>query len=239
MANRKKKVLVFASGGKTGGGSGFVELVENSRSGILDGQIAGVISNHNLGGVRRHADLLGVPFEHMPKPWNAEAYLALTEQFQPDLICLSGWLKLVRGLDMAHPIFSPTKVINIHPGPLPRFGGPGHHGHHVHEKVMEAFALGEITYSAVTMHFVTSLPEGDPDPKKAYDAGPVFFEYPLLIRADDTPDTLAARVNKIEHGWQSYVTNLVLQGQISWDGINPMSLQFPTGFPFLPKLNYK
>jgi folate-dependent phosphoribosylglycinamide formyltransferase PurN len=67
------------------------------------------------------------------------------------------------------------------------------------------------------MHFVT----------KEYDKGPVFFRYPVLIRPNDDADSLGSRVNKIEHGWQSFVTNLVVTGQIHWNGENPESLVVP------------
>ena len=110
----------------------------------------------------------------------------------------SGWLKFVRGLD-------PARTVNIHPGPLPRFGGPGMFGHHVHEAVMAAYHRGEITQSAVTMHFVDDV---------AFDNGPIFFQMPVLIRPDDDAETLAKRVNEKERAWQSHVLNLVVHRHI-------------------------
>lgn len=193
----KPKLLVFASGDAESGGSGFQELVENARSGILRADLIGVVSNHERGGVRKRADALGVSFRHMPKPFTAEAYREIAELFGADFFSLSGWLKPVRGLP-------PEKTINIHPGPLPEFGGEGMYGHHVHEAVMKAFHAGQITCSCVTMHFVT----------EQYDAGPRIFRYPVWIRKKDTPDNLFTRVNKIEHGWQSFVTDLVVNGII-------------------------
>ena len=110
---------------------------------------------------------------------------------------LSGWLKLVAGLD-------PAWTINIHPGPLPRFGGPKIYGHYVHEAVMAAYHRGEITHSAVTMHFVD----------EKYDRGPIFFALPIPIEPSDTPETLAAKVNRAEHEWQPRVLNYVVHGQV-------------------------
>jgi phosphoribosylglycinamide formyltransferase 1 len=212
-----KKLLVFASGSKDGGGSGFQELVENSRTGVLEAEIVAVVSSYEHGGVRKKADALGVPFVYFPLPREAEDYQQIVKKIGADFVALSGWLKIVKGLD-------PAKTINIHPGPLPHFGGPGMYGHHVHEAVVKAHKAGIAKHSAVTMHFVT----------EKYDDGPIFFEYPVLIRPDDTPDILAARVNKIEHAWQSWVTNLVIQGQIHWDGKDPRSLKVPSWYPFLP-----
>jgi phosphoribosylglycinamide formyltransferase 1 len=194
------RVLVFASGDEKGGGSGFQELVEFSRTNppVLDVQMIGVISNHPKGGVQRRADALRIPFEYWSGPYDAKGYRALVEKHQADFVMCSGWLKFVRGLD-------PAKTVNIHPGPLPRFGGSGMYGHHVHEAVMAAFHRGEITQSAVTMHFVDDV---------AYDNGPIIFQMPVLIRPDDDAETLAKRVNEKERAWQSYVLNLVVHRNI-------------------------
>lgn len=191
----KKRVLVLASGDAEGGGSGFQELVEQSRTEppILDAEIVGVVSNHSRGGVWKRAGTLEIPFEHWAGPFTAEGYQEWVKKFHPDFVMCSGWLKLVKGLD-------PARTVNIHPGPLPRFGGTGMYGHHVHEAVMAAFKKGEIIQSEVTMHFVDEL----------YDRGPIFFQLPVLIRPDDTPETLAKRVNEKERAWQSKVLNLIV-----------------------------
>ena len=194
---KRARVLVFASGDEKGGGSGFQELVEYSRTEppVLDAQIVGVISNHPNGGVRRRAEALRIPFEYWPGPYDAKGYRGFVDRYQADFVMCSGWLKFVRGLD-------PAKTVNIHPGPLPRFGGPGMFGHHVHEAVMAAYRRGEIIQSAVTMHFVTDI---------AYDHGPIIFQMPVLIRPDDDAETLARRVNEKERAWQSHILNLVVQ----------------------------
>ncbi len=212
----KKKILIFASGGKDGGGSGFVELVENSKTGVLDAEIIAVVSNHEYGGVRQKADKLGVEFVHFLGPYTSEEYRKIVDKYNPDLICLSGWLKLVVGLDS-------KKTINIHPGALPKFGGAGMYGHYVHEKVIEEYKKGNVKETAVSMHFVT----------EKYDEGPVFFHYPVLVREDDTPESIADRVNKIEHAWQSYITNLVVYGKINWNGKDTESLNVPEGYKFI------
>lgn len=194
------RVLVFASGDPKGGGSGFQELVEFSRTNppVLDAQIVGVISNHESGGVRRRADALLISFEYWPGPYNAKGYQAFVEKYRADFVMCSGWLKFVRGLD-------PARTVNIHPGPLPRFGGAGMYGHYVHEAVMVAYQRGEINQSAVTMHFVD---------EKAYDHGPIIFQMPVLIRPDDDAESLAKRVNEKERAWQSHILNLVVHQQI-------------------------
>jgi len=197
---RTPRVLVFASGDEKGGGSGFQELVEFSRTNppILDAQIVGVISNHEHGGVRKKADAFHIPFEYWAGPFEAKSYRAFVEKYRADFVMCSGWLKFVRGLD-------PARTVNIHPGPLPQFGGPGMYGHHVHEAIMAAFHRGEVIQSAVTMHFVDEA---------AYDHGPIIFQMPVLIRPDDDADSLAKRVNEKERAWQSHILNLVVHQHI-------------------------
>ncbi len=217
----KKRLVVFASGSKEGGGSGFSKLVHSVREGIIDAEIVAVVSNISYGGVQRRATHLGIPFIHMPGPWTAEQYQAIAEQTQGDFFALSGWIKLVKGLDLKTRFNSRT-VFNIHPGPLPEFGGPGMHGHHVHEAVITAYngGLGSRHYTEVCMHFVTD----------EYDRGPVFFRLHIRIKENETADALASRVNVEEHRIQPRITNLVVTGQITWDGITPNTLELPTDY---------
>jgi phosphoribosylglycinamide formyltransferase-1 len=71
-------------------------------------------------------------------------------------------------------------VLNIHPALLPKFGGKGMHGHHVHEAVL---AAGE-TESGCTVHYADNT----------YDTGPIIVQRRVPVRPGDTADTLAARV---------------------------------------------
>ena len=197
----KRRILILATGSKTGGGSGFQELVEFSRTSgvpVLNSTIVGVISNHD-GGVINRANKLAIPSKFWKGPFDAKGYQSLVKEYRADFVMCSGWLKMVVGLD-------PAKTINVHPGPAPEFGGERMYGHYVHEAVYKAFKKGEITCSAVTMHFVIN----------EYDRGPIFFELPVLLRDDDTPETIAERVNEKERAWQSFILNLVVQGDIEY-----------------------
>ena len=180
-------------------------------------KIVAVISHHKWGGVRERADRLGIPFVHFDGPYTADEYKLRVDDAQAEWVALSGWLKLTKGLD-------PKRTFNIHPGPLPRFGGNGMYGHFVHEAVMEAYKKGEVSQSAVSMHFVT----------EKYDEGPLFFKQFVPIHSDDTPETLGARVNEMEHRWQPYITSLVVNGKISWDGKDPNTLTYPNDYRFHP-----
>ena len=198
----KPRILVLASGDASGGGSGFLEMVERSRTNppILDAEIVAVVSNHPNGGVRQKADKLGIPFIHFSGPYTAEEYQKLIADTGAQFVMCSGWLKLVLGLPE-------WMVINIHPGPLPRFGGKGLHGHHVHEAVIEAYRRDELDQSAVSMHFVN----------EEYDKGAGIIQIPVLIRPDDDAESLAARVLKVEHNYQSLVLNEIVHGRIFLD----------------------
>lgn len=209
------QLLIFASGSKEGGGSGFANLVAAQQKGILKADIVGVVSNHEFGGVREHATRLGVPFYYFPLPREAEDYKALVEKTGADFVALSGWLKLYKQPDS-------KKTFNIHPSILPWTKGT--YGHFAHEAALEAYKRGDITHSAVTMHFVD----------EEYDKGPIFFEVPVAILPDDTADTLAKRVNTAEHFYQPMVTDAVVNGRIHWDGVDPASLFVPDEFKNLP-----
>jgi phosphoribosylglycinamide formyltransferase-1 len=205
--NTEPKLLIFASGSKTGGGTGFEKLVEARDAGILDAEIVAVVSQHENGGVAGRAKRLGIKFIHFAGPYTADEYQKIVHETGAEFVSLSGWLKLVAGLN-------PRTTINIHPGLLPDFGGAGMYGHHVHDAVMKAYKEGRVAHSGVSMHFVT----------EKYDEGPVFFEARVPILSTDTAETLGARVNETEHAFQAKITNKVMHGEIGWDGIDPSTL---------------
>jgi len=195
----RTKVLVLASGGKNSneGGSGFKVMAQYFKH--SDVEIVAVVSNYENGGVEEKAKELGITFEYWPGPFDAQGYQFLVKKYQADYVMLSGWLKMVHGLD-------PAKTVNIHPGPLPEFGGKNMYGHHVHEAVLAAYKKGEITHTAVTMHFVT----------EEYDLGPICFAYLVEIFPTDDADSIQKRVNISEHYWQSRVLYLIVHDDIKY-----------------------
>jgi phosphoribosylglycinamide formyltransferase 1 len=204
----KPRIVIFASGTRDGGGSGFENLAQSPE---LDAEIVAVVSNHEFGGVRARAEKLGIPFLYFNGPFEAESYQRVVRESGATWAALSGWLKKVAGLD-------PARTFNIHPAPLSfqhgRFGGPGLYGHYVHEAVKKALDAGEITESGISMHFVTD----------EYDRGPVFFEHRVPLQKGMTADEIATAVQEAEHEWQPRITNLVIHGHITWDGKDPRSL---------------
>ncbi len=103
----------------------------------------------------------------------------LVREANIDLICLAGFLQL-----LTIPDDFAGRVLNIHPALLPKFGGHGMYGHHVHEAVL---AAGE-KVSGCTVHIATN----------EYDRGPILVQKQVPVLSDDTPDSLAARVFEAE-----------------------------------------
>lgn len=77
------------------------------------------------------------------------------------------------------------RIINVHPSLLPEFGGKGMWGHHVHEAVI---ASGR-TRSGITIHYVN----------EQYDSGAIIAQFECEVLPDDTPQTLEAKIHKLEH----------------------------------------
>lgn len=99
-----------------------------------------------------------------------------------DWICLAGYMKL-----LPSPILESHRgrILNIHPALLPKFGGKGMYGMHVHEAVISA----QETESGCTVHFVTEV----------YDEGEIILQARCPVNIDDSPEELAARVLRLEH----------------------------------------
>ncbi|MCR4325615.1 MAG: hypothetical protein NUV59_02305 [Patescibacteria group bacterium] len=223
----RPRIIVFASGTAAGGGSGFENLVQATKTGVLDADIVAVVSNHEHGGVQARAERPGISFIYFPGPYDAEHYSNILQNIgirsKEFWIALSGWLKKVEGLD-------PRKAFNVHPALLSqlggRFGGKGMYGMHVHEAVKAALDAGEIKESGFTMHFITGEMDG----------GPAFFEHRVPLHQGMSAEDIAKAVNAAEHEWQPKITNMVVHGQIHWDGKDPKSLVVPKDYEFLPPL---
>ena len=217
----KPKLIVFSSGIKDGGGSGFENLVEAGKTGVLEAAIVAVVSNQEEGSVRERADKLGIPFIHFDPSQHSNilqnvrmSYREIIESTGAEWVALSGWLRQVQGLD-------PAKTFNIHPALLSqlggRFGGHGMYGKRLHEAVKAALDAGEIAESGFTMHFVTD----------EMDRGPVFFEHHVPLKKGMSATDIERAVKAAEHEWQPKITNMVVHGEIHWDGKDPNSLIVP------------
>jgi phosphoribosylglycinamide formyltransferase 1 len=115
--------------------------------------------------------------------WKDESYvLSVFHQHEIGFIVLAGYLSLIPSylIKAYH-----NKIINIHPALLPKYGGKGMYGMKVHETVIEA---GE-PKSGISIHYVN----------EEYDKGTVIFQASCIIKEDDTPESLAKKIHKLEY----------------------------------------
>jgi phosphoribosylglycinamide formyltransferase-1 len=120
--------------------------------------------------------------------FRGSAYIPELHAHQIDFIVLAGFLwKIPRALVQAFP----QRIVNIHPALLPKYGGKGMYGRHVHEAVI---AAGE-KESGITIHYVDEL----------YDHGQAIFQEKVIVDPGDTPETLAKKVQYLEHAHFSRV----------------------------------
>ena len=143
-----KKLAIFASGN----GSNAQNITEHFK-GSKNGCISLIISNKPDAYVLERASALGVPAAVLPREQltaeNPAELLALLEANSIDYIILAGYLlKIPAALVEAYP----GRIINIHPALLPKFGGKGMYGRHVHQAVIDSAE----TESGITIHLVDS-----------------------------------------------------------------------------------
>jgi len=116
-----------------------------------------------------------------------------------DLVCLAGFLQLVRVPDDFL-----GRVMNIHPALIPAFSGKGYYGHHVHEAVLAYGAK----VSGCTVHFADN----------EYDHGPIILQRAVPVLDDDTPDSLSRRVFKEECEAYPEAIRLFADGRLHVEG---------------------
>jgi phosphoribosylglycinamide formyltransferase-1 len=165
----------------SGGGTTLQNLIDRIVAGTLSARIVQVISSKSsVAGVER-AQRAGLPVaaiarkDHDSNDAFSARIFDLCRQSRAELVSLAGFLQLLR-----IPSDFEGRVINIHPSLLPKFGGKGMFGQHVHEAVL---AAGE-QETGCTVHLVDN----------EYDHGPVILQRRVPVLPDDTASSLAARV---------------------------------------------
>ena len=183
-----KKIAVFASGA----GSNAEKIIDyfNPRTSALadrkipDIRVALVVCNKPGAGVLKMAakeNILSLILEK-EKFFHGDAYIKELKDNEIDFIVLAGFLwKLPASLIKAYP----EKIINIHPALLPKYGGKGMYGHHVHEAVI----ANKEKESGISIHYTDEL----------YDHGKIIFQVTCPVQENDTADTLARRIQELEH----------------------------------------
>lgn len=130
-----------------------------------------------------------------------ERLLSALQDARPDLICLAGYMR--KTPDEVLAAFD-KRIVNIHPALLPAFGGRGMYGSHVHEAVYEY----GVKITGCTVHYIDA----------GYDTGPIILQKIVPVLADDTPDTIAARVLVAEHAAYPEAVRLIAQGRVRFAG---------------------
>ncbi len=171
-------IAIFVSGGGTNC-ENIIKYFEGSEK----VRIVLVVSNEANAGAIARAQRLGVPSVVVPKARfnDREVILPLLEEYSVDFIVLAGFLLVVPGFlidEYDH------RMINLHPALLPKYGGMGMYGHHVHEAVK---AAGE-KETGMTVHWVS----------RDVDGGEIIAQFSTPIGPEDTPDDIAAKEHVLE-----------------------------------------
>jgi phosphoribosylglycinamide formyltransferase-1 len=177
-------IAVFASGR----GSNFRALFDSLQNESIEARIVLVISNNSDAGAMEFARSVGIRTLHLSqKKFSSQAefitaMLGALHENNIDLIVLAGYMKKI---DPEIVAAYRGRIINIHPALLPEFGGPGMYGRHVHEAVLRA----DKKFSGVTVHYVD----------EEFDHGNIILQERIPVLENDTPESLAERVLKVEH----------------------------------------
>lgn len=168
-------------------GTTLQAVLDACRSGALPARVGVVISNNSASGALARAHAAGILTHHISGKTHSDpveldrAVCACLATANTDIVLLAGFMKKLG----PHTLTTYAgRILNIHPALLPKFGGPGMFGAHVHRAVLDS---GD-SVSGASVHLV----EDD------YDTGRVLGQRSVAVIAGDTPDTLAARVQAAE-----------------------------------------
>lgn len=197
-----KSIVVFASGN----GTNFQAIADAVRDGRLDCRISAVICERRNAGVLERSRSMGIESVYIPYSKNEpekffKEVVNRLNEYRPDLIVLAGFMKILDStlIQQFH-----NRIINLHPSLLPCFGGSGFYGSRVHEAVINSGAK----YSGATVHFVT----------ENIDVGPIIMQELCTVDDNDTPDTLAEKVHKLEHRIIVESIKIIIEDKIEING---------------------
>ena len=176
--NTPVRLAILGSGNGTN-----AQQISEYFAGRTDVEVACIIYNKKDAYIAQRAKNLGIESHYFGRSdffqnGNVLKYLA---EKKVDWVILAGFLWLVPEDMLAA---YPNRIINIHPALLPKYGGKGMYGHHVHEAVV---AAGEHE-SGITIHIVD----------RHYDRGTTLFQARCSVTPDDTPDSLATKIHLLE-----------------------------------------
>lgn len=191
LSNMTKNIAIFASG--SGSNAGNIIRYFKGHEAI---RVALVVSNRSNAFVLERSKSLSIPSEvFLRDEWvnGGVNVLATLHRYNIDFVVLAGFLAHVPDA-ILHTY--PGQVINIHPSLLPKYGGKGMYGNHVHEAVV---AAGE-TETGITIHYLN----------ERYDEGEVILQVTCPVLPGDTPDDVAAKIHALEYAYYPQVIEEVL-----------------------------
>ncbi len=188
-------IAIFVSGSGTN-----CENIIRYFKGSEDYHMVLVVSNRADAYALERAKRLDVPSAVVPKAelGKPEVILPLLQHYGIDFIVLAGFLPLIP--DFLIDAF-PRRIVNIHPALLPRHGGKGMWGHHVHEAVK---AAGD-TETGITIHYVSPVCDG----------GEIIAQFSTAVEPDDTPEAIADKVHELEMAHFPKVLEALWAGELT------------------------
>ncbi len=189
----------------SGSGTSLENLCARIDAGELAARVAVVVASKETALGLERARRRGIPALAVPRRLHPEvkefndALHAALEPFDLDLVLLLGFLSPfeLRGRFEG-------RAINVHPALVPAFSGTGWYGRRVHEAVLRAGAR----LTGATVHFVD----------EQYDHGPIILQEAVPVLEDDTPETLAARVQAVERRLVPEAVRLFAAGRLRIEG---------------------
>ena len=187
-----KRLSIFVSGN----GTNLQRIAEYFRDN-RDVEIVNVVCNNPKAYAIERAKNLGIPVKMVNRQeFNSPEFTEEMASLKLDLIVLAGFLwKIPANLIQAYP----KKIVNIHPALLPKYGGKGFYGEHVHEAVVAA----KEAFSGITIHYVNEI----------YDNGEIILQAYTKLDAKETPDSLAAKIHQLEQAYFPVAIEQVLRSQ--------------------------
>lgn len=175
----QKKIVVFASGSGTNAENIIKFFKKSSNTSVV-----AVFSNKRSAKVLKRAHDLNVKALYFDKDalYNSYDVLHILEDINPDLIVLAGFMWIFPE-DILKKF--PGKIVNIHPALLPKYGGKGMYGMRVHETIIK----NKEKESGISIHFVN----------ENYDEGEIIFQAKTDVSEEDTPESLAEKIHKLEY----------------------------------------
>jgi phosphoribosylglycinamide formyltransferase-1 len=188
---RKKRIAIFASGS----GTNAEKIMSHFRDHDF-GEVSIVLSNKPDALVLERAARFNIRSLVFSRDefYGTSKIKDLLSELGIDLIVLAGFLWLIPE-DLIR--IYPERIVNIHPALLPKYGGKGMYGRHVHEAVI---ASGD-KESGISIHYVNEV----------YDEGRIIFQEKCEVKPDDTPESLAQRIHGLEHKHYPLVIDKLLQ----------------------------